>query len=197
MLNKIKIGPKLIGGFLCVAGISAFVGYVGIDKMNTMSKADTYLYEKATVPLGDLVEIALTFEIAIRDLRDLGRVNSEQTRESLIATIESTRSRLGKACERYESTIVDDEGKKIYAEFLAVRKNIAVDITSLYSLSRANKTADVYNLIDNSLAKHSMEEEKLIERMIKHNIGAAKKISENNTATANSAAKLLIGVIIF
>lgn len=196
MLNKIKIGPKLIGGFLFVAAVSVIVGYVGIDKMHTIAKADTFLYEKATVPLGDLVEIALTFEIAIRDLRDLGRVSNEQMREGLIASIESTRSRLGKACERYESTIVDDEGKKIYADFLEARKNIAADITVLYSLSRANKTADVYNHIDNSMAKHSMEEEKLIEKMIKYNIDSAKKIADNNTATANSAAKLLIGVII-
>ncbi|HEX2956834.1 MAG TPA: MCP four helix bundle domain-containing protein, partial [Chitinispirillaceae bacterium] len=137
MLNKIKIGPKLIGGFLLVACISILVGYVGIDKMHAIGKADTFLYEKATTPLGDLVEITMTFEIALRELINLGRANNEQLREDLIAKIVTTRSRLGKACERYESTIVDDEGKKILAEFLEARGNIATDINTIFTLSRA------------------------------------------------------------
>jgi hypothetical protein len=43
MLNKIKIGPKLIGGFLVVACIALIVGVVGISNIKAIAKADTYL----------------------------------------------------------------------------------------------------------------------------------------------------------
>ncbi|MBN1603067.1 MAG: MCP four helix bundle domain-containing protein [Chitinispirillaceae bacterium] len=201
MLNKIKIGPKLICGFLLVAAISAVVGFVGIGNMKKINEADTFLYEKATIPLGDLVEIAMAFEMAIRDLRDLGRATDPQEREEKIKIIESFRARLGKASQKYEETIVNDEGKKLFEEFINARTIIAAAIDELYVLARANKTKEVYEVIDNRLARNSETEEKIIERMIDFNISSAKKIADNNSKTASNATNILfvvmaIGVII-
>ncbi len=38
MLNNMKIGPKLIGGFLIVAAIGAFIGFIGLSNVNTIGK---------------------------------------------------------------------------------------------------------------------------------------------------------------
>lgn len=196
MLNKIKIGPKLVGGFLFVAGISLIVGIVGISRMHEIEDAGIFLYEKATTPLADLVELSLAFEMALRDLRDLGRATDNQKREDLIKAIESHRARMGKASEHYEATLINDEGKNLFKAFLDARKTIAVDVNNLYALARANKTAEFYDVIDNSLSKNSLEEEQLIEKLIKFNIETAKKVSENNTVIADDSTRVLISVMI-
>lgn len=196
MLNKLKIGPKLIGGFLLVAVIAVVIGAVGISKMRQIATSDTFLYEKATTPLADLVQIAMSFEIIMRDLRDLARTKDLQKKEEIIKTIELDRGRMSKSSEHYESTLFNEEGKKLFEEFLEARKNIAGDMTLLYTLSRANKEAEIYALIDNSLSKHSKEEEIVIDKLIEFNTTAAKKIANNNTATAYSASMLLIIVMI-
>jgi methyl-accepting chemotaxis protein len=195
MLNKLKIGPKLIGGFLLVAVIAVIIGIVGINKMEQIAKSDTFLYEKATTPLADLVQIAMSFEIIMRDLRDLARTKDMSKKEEIIKSIELDRGRMSKSSEHYESTLFNEEGKKLFDQFLEARKNIATDMTLLYSLSRANKEAEIYALIDNSLANHSKEEEIIIEKLIDFNTAAAKKIADNNTATSISSSMLLIAVM--
>ena len=56
-LKKSTFGQKLIGGFLVVAFFAALVGGVGIINIRTIAKADTRLYEKYTVPIGQLQEM--------------------------------------------------------------------------------------------------------------------------------------------
>jgi methyl-accepting chemotaxis protein len=197
MLSKLKIGPKLIGGFLIVAVIAIVIGIVGISKMRQIAVADKFLYEKATTPLADLVQIAMSFEIIMRDLRDLPRTKDMQKREEIIKTIEIDRGRMGKSSDHYESTLFNEEGKKLFQQFLDARKNIAGDMTELYALARAaNKETEIYALIDNNLARHSKEEEITIDNLINFNTEAAKKLSDNNTATADHASILLIIVMV-
>ncbi len=196
MLNKIKIGPKLISGFLFVAIIGIIIGVFGINKMRVISKADTFLFEKATLPLGDLVTISMSFQMCMRDLRDLARAKDPQRKEEIIKNIEKYRARMTSASEKYGNANVTEAGKKIFDDFLEARKTIAGDMDMLYSLSRANKDAEVYALIDNQLAKHSEEEENIIEKMIVRKVETAEEIAKSNTKTANSASILLTTVMI-
>jgi len=196
MLNKLKIGPKLIGGFLLVAVIAIIIGAVGINKMSQIGKADTFMYEKATLPLGDLVEISMYFEMVMRDLRDLARTKDLQKKEELIKGIEEYRGRMSKASDRYGAANVTEEGKKVYEAFLEARKVIAVDIDNMYTLCRANKEVEAYALIDGQLGKDSKTEEGWIEKMIERKIGTAADIAKNNTATARNASILLISVML-
>jgi methyl-accepting chemotaxis protein len=197
MLNKLKIGPKLIGGFLIVAAIAIVIGIVGINKMHQIDDADTFLYEKATTPLADLVQIAMSFEIVMRDFRDIARIKDMEKKEEIILTIELEREKIGKASDHYKSTLVTDNGKKIFEQFMEARKNIAADITSFYNLTRSGKDAEVYALLDNQLKKHSLEEETVIEKMIGSKIDIAKDISTKNNTNADKSSSFLIIVMIF
>lgn len=193
---KLKIGPKLIGGFIMVAVIAIIIGVVGISKMHQINRSGVFLYEKATTPLGDLVEIAMSFEMIMRDLRDLARTKDAQKKEEIISTIENLRNRMSKASEHYETTLYNQDGKNLFEEFLKARHNIATDVTALYSLARAGKEEETYSLIDNSLSKRSIEEELIINKLIKYNIDGAKEISDKNAVTANNASILLIIVMV-
>jgi methyl-accepting chemotaxis protein len=47
----LKIGTKLLSGFLLVALIAGLVGYIGIGDIRTIEKMDTGLYQTNVVPL--------------------------------------------------------------------------------------------------------------------------------------------------
>ena len=70
-MKSITFGQKLIGGFLIVAFFAALVGGVGIFNIRTMDKADTKLYEKFTVPIGQLQEMISSYLLIRLTLQEL------------------------------------------------------------------------------------------------------------------------------
>ncbi|MBL8995106.1 MAG: MCP four helix bundle domain-containing protein, partial [Spirochaetia bacterium] len=61
---KLKLGTKLVGGFLIVAAIAGAIGAVGIIQLNKVNDADTFLYEKAALPLGYLPTMVNSYQRA-------------------------------------------------------------------------------------------------------------------------------------
>jgi len=65
-----RIGPKLTIGFLSVACIAIIVGVFSIVQMGRLNDSDKYMYERMTVPLGNLVGIAMNTQRVRINLRD-------------------------------------------------------------------------------------------------------------------------------
>jgi len=59
MLNNIKIGTKLIAGFLVVAAIAAVIGIVGINSASKLSSMIDEMYEKRIAGISTIDDIAL------------------------------------------------------------------------------------------------------------------------------------------
>ena len=57
-----KLKAKLMTGFILVALVAAIIGGVGIQKLKQLDDADTKMYEKITMPLGDLADISTDFQ---------------------------------------------------------------------------------------------------------------------------------------
>ncbi len=196
MFKKLKIGAKLIGGFLLVAAISIIIGVYGIVKMNTINNNGTFLYEKATIPLADLVELSMSFEMVTRDIRDLARAKDPQNKEKIIKEIESNRNKIANATDKFAATAITEEGKKVVQEFTDARAKIGENLSTLFALSKDNKEAEMFALIDNEFEKNSSSEEEVILKMIKLKTDVAIDIEKNNKKTAQSALFLMTTIMI-
>jgi methyl-accepting chemotaxis protein len=73
--SNLRVGTKLITGFLVVAAIAAVIGTMGIIKIRQIDAADTKLYERMTVPLGDLAYMSVSFQRVRINLRDFVELN--------------------------------------------------------------------------------------------------------------------------
>ena len=62
MLNKVKLGPKLIGGFLLVSVVALIIGVFGIANIKKIETQDTFMYEKATIPLEYVCNLVMNQE---------------------------------------------------------------------------------------------------------------------------------------
>ena len=63
-MKNMKLGVKLIGGFMVIAVITLIVGVLGITQINKIEKADVAMYEENVTGmaiLGDLNDTYSTF----------------------------------------------------------------------------------------------------------------------------------------
>ena len=61
-LKNIKIGTKLISSYIIIAMLCGVVGVLGISKIKEIDDADTKLYEKMTVPIGEVGKMETYFQ---------------------------------------------------------------------------------------------------------------------------------------
>jgi methyl-accepting chemotaxis protein len=70
MFDDVRLGTKMIGGFIFIAMISAVIGATSLINIRKMAQADQRLYDESTVPLPELTRIAVAVQrmrIASRD----------------------------------------------------------------------------------------------------------------------------------
>ncbi len=196
MLNKVKIGPKLIGGFLIVSIIAAFIGYYGIEQMHKIDLGDIHLYENMTVPLGELGVMQASFHQVRVNMRDAIRANDPETINRRIARIDELSAIISKNAESYEKTLFSVEGKKMFQDFENARREFRGHLDRIKEYARANKDAEAWALVDGPAATSARAEQNAIETMVASKIGFAKQTAEENTATYEHARGIMIAVIV-
>ena len=68
-IDSMSMRGKLMTGFILVIAVTVVVGFFGIKSIHTIDAAGTMSYEKVTVPLGELADIAISFQRVRINLR--------------------------------------------------------------------------------------------------------------------------------
>ena len=166
MLNKIKIGPKLLGSYAIVGCLSIVIGIIGISSMREMNHADQKLYDKVTVPMGDFVTLSSAFSQVNIILRDVLRSNNTSDINKKIAEINEVISNAAKSIEDIDKTILTDEGRKVMNDFLEVRKPFKENMDQVIALARSNKIPEAYTLLDGPFTVSAQAEQKAITNLV-------------------------------
>ena len=114
MLKNLKIGAKLIGGFGVLALISAVIGVTGILCQRSLAGANVQLYEKSTVPEGELIGMTASLQglrLASRD------VILNPDKQKYAAKAGSLKDDLTRQSEEFEKTIDSADARRDYDEF--------------------------------------------------------------------------------
>jgi methyl-accepting chemotaxis protein len=195
MLNKIKIGPKLIGGFLVVAIIAGVVGVLGIMNMRTISSKDTFLYEKCTLPIEYLNDIAVPIQRMRVDLENVLRSNDSKYIEAKKAKSVELRDQIDKGVKQYEATLINEHDKQMYQTLKEDIVNWFKSSDNIWQLRDAKKTGIAYAYTDGESYKIVSDLRAHVDSMITENVATARETSDNNTKTANAATLQMIIVL--
>jgi methyl-accepting chemotaxis protein len=144
MLKNLKIGAKLIGGFGVLALISAVIGVTGILCQRSLAGANVQLYEKSTVPEGELIGMTASLQglrLASRD------VILNPDKQKYAAKAGSLKDDLTRQSEEFEKTIDSADARRDYDEFVADRKRYEVYLDRMVSLSVAGKEKDAAEIM--------------------------------------------------
>lgn len=194
--NDLKIGTKLISGFIAIALIAGIIGFIGIKQIRVIDDADTRLYEKVVVPLGEFADIAISFQrIRINLLR---MVDSTDKQEKATAqdTIKKLREEITAKQTSFEKTIITEEGRKLFAEFVTHRGEYGKVIERTFVLDAANKVAEAKALLAGEGYKIAMAYQAVIDKMMDLKEKQAKLTSDENTVIATGASRLMTGMAI-
>ena len=194
--KDLKVGVKLVAGFIMVAIIAAVVGGIGIVKINQINDANTVLYEKMTVPLGDLGAISVDFQRVRINLRDAIETTDQAQRQKYIETIAKLRQDMTEHTDKVEKTILSEEGRKAFKEFKEARGVYSGYIDKILELDTAGKDTEAKALMHGEAFKAAMHEQEEIMQLVDSKKKQAKLNSEGNDQVASTAAKLMITVII-
>ncbi|MCX6548025.1 MAG: MCP four helix bundle domain-containing protein, partial [Acidobacteria bacterium] len=113
-LDNIKMGPKLIGSYLLLAALAAVVGVVGIRDIKLIDEADTVLYEKMTVPLGEMGDMMQLFQRQRVNLRDAIMTQDADRFGKRIKEIDAETTKIE---ESFTKSLLTDKGKAAFKTY--------------------------------------------------------------------------------
>lgn len=191
MLNDVKIRTKLVTSYLIIGIIAAAIGLFGNAKIHQLDNKDTFLYEKTTLPLAYLINIAQGFE---RSAANISYVGFEKKTNHL-QSVEDALHHAAKPLDDYKQTLIDAEDEKNYRELLRQWALWLTYIEKMKGLATAGKYDEMIaiNAVEGAALRKDVRA--VIDRVSDLNIKAARDTSDSNTAFANHTS-LTVDIVI-
>jgi methyl-accepting chemotaxis protein len=185
---------KLTGGFILitlVAIVIAVIGYVQIHKLNA---ADTRMYEAIVKPLAQLEAIATSFQRQRVNVRDLLSHDDKEVQEEFLERIAELDKEITKTAASYEKTLYSEDGKKLFKEFQQAYSNYETGESRLIALVKEGKITEAKALLEGDQFKVARTLQQAIESLVASKNKHGKLLSDANTALADSAGWLMLGL---
>ncbi len=179
MLNKIKLGPKLIGGFMIVAMITLIIGVLGINNMGKINSMLEALYNNHLIGISHTKEANINLICIGREVRNMILAATIADRENYEKKVEKYNSLLKEELLEAKKTTFTEEGKAAiqkaedaYEEYFkalndlinTVKKQelLKVDENVMNKLVNARKEGDI---VGNAMTELAQLKEKVGKKM--------------------------------
>ncbi|MGE5314300.1 MAG: methyl-accepting chemotaxis protein [Acidobacteriota bacterium] len=193
----LKIGTKLVLSFSVVALIAGFIGYIGYVNIGELNKADTFLYQKMTVPLADLAEMNGRFQRERYNMAMAVVENDSRMIDDYLKRLAEADSAYDRAARHYTTTFADEQDRLEYEKLMLLDKQFNELRLQLAELARANKDAEAMALLQGKLTEVSRETASQLEAITLKDVESARIEAENNTTQAGSAVKEMLAIAAF
>lgn len=190
---NLKIGRKIILGYLIIAAISGCIGTMGLWGIYKISEQDVYLYEKMAKPLGELVYIVDSFQGILGNVDDLIQETSPEEIDAIESEILKKNSKFDANLKTFQTTLMDPEAIKIADETYLLKDQFDVMVTEMVDLVHQGKSAEATVLARSSEfdAIHSQIETNY-RNMMELKLAIVKDTAKSNVAIAESSTLMTI-----
>ncbi|WP_050739413.1 methyl-accepting chemotaxis protein [Acetobacterium bakii] len=194
---NMKISAKLLAGFILMALIVGVVGTIGVVNIKSLEKSDTELYENMMVPTAQIAEMSTAFQGLRVNLRDMIIANDAQSISESANSITERRAEIDTLATEFEKTIISDEMKTAYDEFIQTRLAYSTQLEQIMNLATQNQDAEAIAMMSaGSLAgKASVAEQDAIDKILAMKLEDGKIKSDGNTSNAESTVITMLIII--
>lgn len=199
---NLKIGRKIILGYLIIAAIAGGIGAMGLVGIQKISQQDIYLYEKMAKPLGELVNIVDSFQGIIGSIDDLTLATTPEAIDTIEIEIFKKNSRFDSNLKTFQTTLMDPEAIQIADETYLLKDQFDATVTEIIELVRQGKAAEAAVLARGSEFKDIYTQiEDNYRQMMELKLVIVKETAKSNQAIAASSTMitiilLVVGVIL-
>lgn len=194
---NMKIGAKLMVGFILISLVAGVIGLVGISNLSTISKEDRDLYVGNTLPIAQINKAAVYYQRIRVNLRDViinhGQVEKVKTCK---ANIEDFTKIIQDQLDVYGKSINSDKERQLYndvkAQFVVFNPGIQKVMEKALAGDANGVTKGIADL---ATVVKAIEDD--INEITELNTDEAQKCANGNTASAGMAIKIMITMVIF
>jgi len=196
MFKNMKLGIKILTGFVVLTAITIAVGVVGSYNIRVIDDADTMLYQEMTVPIGEMAEIGMSFHRVRVNLRDAIATNNPAEAERLIQRAGELEGIIHKNIESYEKTLFSDEGRQSFGALKAAISDYEKTEERIKEYIKSNRKAEAAALLYGEGGAAARKVIDLIDVNYRMKLRFAEETAANNTVLANNAVNIMTILII-
>lgn len=200
MLNKIKIGTKLTGGFMIVCALALLVGVFGINNMGKLNDMLNLMYNDHLLGISEIKEANVNLVCIGRAIRQLVAAEDMQEKEKLFRDIEEFRKNYENELSSAKDKLVTKEGQKVYGEALDAFKEFMTQVnefkTVIFSQENLNVDVKVKESVQRMRGVVNTADEKMSElSKLKEDYGA--EMQKESDETYANMKNIMIFIVIF
>ncbi len=196
MFKNMKLGMKILTGFIILTVITITVGIVGTINIRSIEEDDALLYEKMTVPVGDIGQAGMDFHRIRVNLRDAIQSENKSEADSLLQRVQELTGDMKKRLSDYKNTILTDEGKKGFEELENALNVYLTEQGKMVLLIRENKDAEARAILYGEGGRAARTAINAFDKQFELKIGLAKQTADNNGAVAKRSVTIMFVLIL-
>ena len=191
LLKNTRLQTKLILAFVLSSFVTLAVGVFAVIELNKVNEADTVLYERATVPMRDLLKLAVGFQrIRVNTQGIVGASTNEEIQRRL-ATIERMRKEIDDSSKAVEKTLISDEAKRIVEEYKIHRAAFREMTDKVIKMKIAGNSQGAEGLLDGEGQGLSDRYQDAINRLVNSKEEQGHILAEKNNDLASFSTKMI------
>lgn len=199
MLNNVKIGPKLIGGFLVVSVITLIIGILGINNMSKINSMLHDLYEKHLIGISHSKEANVNLIYIGRALRNMILAKTREERETHEKKIEKYDETIRAELEATEKTIATDDGRQLLKKTSEIYSTYYSSLKTFIDLIKKQELLNVNQVIMDGLAstrEKADDADQFLTELAQMKEKLGKQMYEQSDLIYNSMKTLLIVCVV-
>ncbi len=195
MLSNLRLGSKILVGFVLITLLTIIVGVVGTININKVNEADTRLYEKMTLGVNHSGQIASYFnQLRIKAYNIVNSKTPEETRVHLEA-VEKFKKLISEQFSQYEKTFSDENDQKTFDKFRQKYESYLTNFNILINYKLESKNVEADGMVK-GLAATAGELNNEIAEIMEINSKEAEKTSKANSELGSFSSKVMISFIL-
>ena len=195
LLKNTRLQTKLIVGFVLSSLMTLVVGMFAIIELHKVNDADTILYERATVPMKDLLRLAVGFQRVRVNLQGIVGASTDGEVQQRIAQIERLRKEIDDSSKAVEKTLISDEAKRVIAEYKTHRATFRQMTDRIIKLKVSGDTKGAENILDGEAQKTSDQYQDAINRLVASKEEQGHLLAQSNDDLADFSTKMIFFAI--
>ncbi len=196
MFKNLKVGTKLIAGFLSVTVVAVVISVVGLTNMTAIQKNGDQIFEGATIPLADLLEIASGFQKARVHLGEMAMTRDLEEIKKGSQAIVAISASLTRAVEDFEKRTDSPQLKQAVDAFKQSRIEFRAHLTQFSKLAQEGRQAEAVALMKGDMTKSAAIEETAILRLSELMLKESKQLAAESATDAQKARVIML-VLLF
>ena len=199
MFNHMKVGTRLLAGFLTVVFIGAVVAAIGIVSMSNMNENTDRLYTRELLGIAHTKEANIHLIDIGRSLRNLMLAREAQERKAALDAIEARAAMLSASLDKARPLYFSERGKRGFAAVDQALSEYQTAVRQAMKMAADDSAADkdaVLDYLRTTVAPRSDEVDKRLTALIEIKEENARKVAAEATATYESSRSTMLLLVL-